>query len=83
MVSHSRHQTVECKTIDGIILEAWFYQVNRPMPAPAIIMTHGVSPYNLVSVSWLTEFLVQLRQGNERCGNRRRLSVSGLQRTPL
>ena len=42
-------ETVECKTIDGIILEAWFYAVDGP--APAIIMTHGVSLHNLVLVS--------------------------------
>ncbi|KAF5026933.1 hypothetical protein F66182_963 [Fusarium sp. NRRL 66182] len=32
-------RTVEFKTIDGITLEAWLYQV--PGPAPAVIMTHG------------------------------------------
>ena len=39
------HQTLHCKTIDGITLEAWFYAVEGP--APAIIMTHGVSLCNL------------------------------------
>ncbi|MCJ1266776.1 hypothetical protein MMC22_006661 [Lobaria immixta] len=43
MASRSCHQTVECKTIDGITLEAWFYPVERAVPAPAIIMTHGLN----------------------------------------
>lgn len=35
------HRTVKCKTIDGIILEAWFWEVKGP--APVIVMSHGVS----------------------------------------
>lgn len=39
------HRTVKCKTIDGITLEGWFYEVKGP--APAIVMTHGVSIFNV------------------------------------
>ena len=35
------HRTVKCKTIDGILLEAWFWEVKGP--APVIVMSHGVS----------------------------------------
>lgn len=41
MIPQQRYQTVECKTLDGIALEGWFYEVKDP--APVIIMTHGVS----------------------------------------
>jgi len=36
-----KHQNVECKTIDGITLRGWLFTVAGP--APAIIMSHGVS----------------------------------------
>lgn len=36
------HQTVHCKTIDDIELEAWFFP-SIPTLAPAIIMTHGLN----------------------------------------
>jgi hypothetical protein len=42
------HQTVEYKTIDGVTLEGWFWEVEGP--APAIIMTHGVSLEDLAVV---------------------------------
>jgi hypothetical protein len=32
---------VECKTIDGTILEAWLWEVDGP--AAMIVMSHGVS----------------------------------------
>ncbi len=50
MASHSRHQTVKVRTIDDIALETWVYPVDGPAPVPAIIMTHGVNPYNPVSI---------------------------------
>ncbi|KAI1105906.1 alpha/beta-hydrolase [Jackrogersella minutella] len=50
MGSLQLHRTVECKTIDGITLEAWLFEV--PGPAPAIIMTHG---FNCVKEMSLAE----------------------------
>lgn len=41
MTPHKPPRTVECKTIDGVTLEAWLWEVDGP--APAIVMTHGVS----------------------------------------
>ncbi|KAF2120195.1 DltD domain-containing protein [Lophiotrema nucula] len=35
------HRTVSCQTIDGVTLEAWFWEVTGP--APAIVMTHGLN----------------------------------------
>ena len=51
MATPLRHQTVKVRTIDGIALETWVYAVDGPASAPAIIMTHGVYPYNLVPIS--------------------------------
>ncbi|KAI0128337.1 DltD domain-containing protein [Xylariales sp. AK1849] len=34
-------QTVYCKTIDGISLEAWYWEVGGP--APVIVMSHGTA----------------------------------------
>ena len=66
MAPLSHHETIECKTIDGISLDAWFYPAEGPVPAPAIIMSHGVRIFSSISVSVLTDFSVQLRQRNER-----------------
>ncbi|KAK6063596.1 DltD domain-containing protein [Seiridium cupressi] len=41
MGSTTPRRTVKCKTIDGIALEAWLWEVEDP--APAIIMTHGLN----------------------------------------
>ncbi|KAK4246252.1 Alpha/Beta hydrolase protein [Corynascus novoguineensis] len=41
MSSFTPRRTVKCKTIDGIALEAWLWEVAGP--APAIIMTHGLN----------------------------------------
>ncbi|EFQ35404.1 DltD domain-containing protein [Colletotrichum graminicola] len=41
MSSTTAHRTVKCKTIDGITLEAWLWEVEGP--APAIVMTHGLN----------------------------------------
>ncbi|KAJ5446898.1 alpha/beta-hydrolase [Penicillium cf. griseofulvum] len=38
-ISLPHQQIVQCKTIDGISLEGWFFQVDGP--APAVIMSHG------------------------------------------
>ncbi|KAI8626382.1 Alpha/Beta hydrolase protein [Xylariaceae sp. FL1651] len=35
----SRHEDIECKTIDGITIRGWFFPVEGP--APAVIMSHG------------------------------------------
>ncbi|GAW17841.1 hypothetical protein ANO14919_073080 [Xylariales sp. No.14919] len=35
----SSHELVECKTIDGVIIRGWFYQVDGP--APVVILSHG------------------------------------------
>ncbi|KAJ8132253.1 hypothetical protein O1611_g1371 [Lasiodiplodia mahajangana] len=35
----SRHEDIECKTIDGVIIRGWFFPVDGP--APAVIMSHG------------------------------------------
>lgn len=43
----SRYRLVECQTIDGTIISAWLYEVDGP--APAIIMSHGVSSLNRAS----------------------------------
>ena len=40
MGSLELHRTIECKTLDGITLEAWLYESQGQ--APMIIMTHGV-----------------------------------------
>ena len=40
MSTTTTRRTVKCKTIDGITLEAWLWEVEGP--APVIIMTHGV-----------------------------------------
>ena len=42
MAPTTARRIVKCKTIDGIALEAWLWEVEGP--APVIIMTHGVSP---------------------------------------
>ena len=76
MTSLPLFQTVECKTIDGIALEAWFYAVEGP--APAIVMTHGVSLYDYVLVSSAQRSLVQLRQRNEPRRDSRRVPVGRL-----
>ncbi|KAF6812415.1 DltD domain-containing protein [Colletotrichum sojae] len=39
MVPASGYRVVECQTIDGTIISAWFYEAKGP--APAIIMSHG------------------------------------------
>jgi dipeptidyl aminopeptidase/acylaminoacyl peptidase len=41
MVPRKPHATVNFKTLDGVTLEAWLWEVDGP--APAIVMTHGVS----------------------------------------
>lgn len=59
-----RHKLVKIKTIDGITLEAWFYESEGP--AAAVVMSHGVSSLTacraLASSSWV---LVQLCEGDE------------------
>ena len=54
MALRQRYQTIECKTIDGINLEAWFYPVEGLTPAPAIIMSHGVCIIRQTLLSLLT-----------------------------
>ncbi|KAL7803490.1 alpha/beta-hydrolase [Trichoderma aethiopicum] len=46
-------KVVECKTIDGIRLEAWFWQARGP--APAIIMTHGLNCIKEMSLQQTAE----------------------------
>ncbi|KAH9883215.1 Alpha/Beta hydrolase protein [Xylariomycetidae sp. FL2044] len=41
MANPRPHQIVECKTIDGVTLEGWFWEVDGP--APVVIMTHGLN----------------------------------------
>lgn len=69
----SPHRVVEIKTIDGTDISGWLYEV--PGPAPAIIMSHGVSRSMLIIAlsmnairlgdkrlkAWIP---VQLRQGD-------------------
>ncbi|KAL7787164.1 alpha/beta-hydrolase [Trichoderma ceciliae] len=47
------YRAVECKTIDGIRLEAWFWQVSGP--APAIVMTHGLNCIKEMSLQQTAE----------------------------
>lgn len=63
MALFSRHRTIECKTIDGITLEGWFYEVEGP--APAIIMTHGVRVSDSIFNTKTDKLSAELRQGNE------------------
>ncbi|KAK3313627.1 Alpha/Beta hydrolase protein [Apodospora peruviana] len=39
MTGSHLYREVECKTLDGTTISAWFYEA--PGPAPAIIMSHG------------------------------------------
>ena len=43
MSSITTRRSVKCKTIDGITLDAWLFEVAGP--APIIIMTHGVGSH--------------------------------------
>ena len=56
MDSLHRHEIVKIKTLDGVLLEALFYEVEGP--APAVIMSHGVSllPAGLRSQAYRSQF---------------------------
>ncbi|ETS80424.1 hypothetical protein PFICI_07953 [Pestalotiopsis fici W106-1] len=46
-------KTVKCQTIDGISLEAWFWEVDGP--APVIVMSHGLNCVKEMSLSQTAE----------------------------
>lgn len=46
MTVHHSFREVECKLLDGTTISAWLYEV--PGPAPAIIMSHGVSSHGFL-----------------------------------
>ncbi|PTB66758.1 alpha/beta-hydrolase [Trichoderma citrinoviride] len=53
MAPITSYRAVECRTIDGIRLEAWFWQVKGS--APAIIMTHGLNCIKEMSLQQTAE----------------------------
>ncbi|EAT76543.2 hypothetical protein HBI56_213760 [Parastagonospora nodorum] len=53
MIPQQRYHSVECKTLDGITLEGWFYEVEGL--APAIIMTHGFNCVKEMSLPEIAE----------------------------
>ncbi|KAL8889244.1 MAG: hypothetical protein Q9215_003446 [Flavoplaca cf. flavocitrina] len=53
MHSLPSYVVVECQTVDGVSLEAWFYPVRGP--APAIIMTHGLNCVKEMSLAETAE----------------------------
>ncbi|KAK6072273.1 DltD domain-containing protein [Seiridium cupressi] len=55
MGSVQLYRIVECKTIDGINLEAWLFEVSGP--APIVIMTHGFNCVKEMSLAETAEFL--------------------------
>ncbi|KAJ0417857.1 alpha/beta-hydrolase [Aspergillus carlsbadensis] len=53
MEGHQQRRTVSIKTLDGILLEGWFWSTAEK--APAIIMTHGLNCVKEMSLSETAE----------------------------
>ncbi|KAI1131760.1 Alpha/Beta hydrolase protein [Nemania abortiva] len=49
----SRHEVIECKTIDGITIRGWFYEVGGP--SPVVILSHGFNCVKEMSLPDIAE----------------------------